>query len=75
MMVKVVSILTEYFTLFVYFNQYYYTVSGKKEATVYFDYNSRISSSIVITFIPLETGMKTPQPYLFNYLLNGLMKS
>jgi len=38
-----------------------YTVSGKKRGHVIFNYNSRIPWSISIIFIPLETGMNTPQ--------------
>jgi len=38
-----------------------YTVSGKKRGHVIFNYKSRIPWSISIIFIPLETGMNTPQ--------------
>jgi len=55
-------------------NVSYYTVSGKKRGHVIFDYNSRISWSIFIIFIPLETGMNTPQSHVI-YLLKILMTS
>ena len=38
------------------------------------DYNYRISWLIFINFVPLETGMNTPQSHVI-YLLNGLMTS
>ena len=36
-----------------------YTVSGKKRGYVIFNYNSRIFWSILIIFVPLETGVNT----------------
>jgi len=51
-----------------------YTVSGKKRGHVIFNYNSRISWSIFIICVPLETGMNTLQLYVI-YLLKCLMSS
>jgi len=45
----------------------YYTVSGKKRGHVIFNYNSRISWSIFIIFVPLETGMNTLNNVKFTY--------
>ena len=42
--------------------------------TCIFNYNSRISWSIFIIFVPLETGMNTLQLYVI-YLLKCLMTS
>ena len=39
-----------------------YTVSGNKRGDLIFNYNSRISWSIFIIFVPLKTGMNTLQP-------------
>ena len=50
-----------------------YTVSGKKRPVI-FNYNSRIPWSIFIIFIPLETGMNTPQLHII-YLLKIFMTS
>jgi len=50
-----------------------YTVSGKR-GHVIFNYNSRISWSIFIIFILLETGMNTPQLHVI-YLLKIFMTS
>ena len=41
--------------------QSFYTPCPKKRGHVIFNYNSRIPWSISIIFIPLETGMNTPQ--------------
>jgi len=46
----------------------------EKRCHIIFDYNSGISWSICIVFIPLETGMNTPQSHVI-YLLNSLMMS
>jgi len=46
----------------------------RKKGHVIFDYNSRISRSIFIIFIPLETGMNTPQSLVI-YLLKIFMTS
>ena len=51
-----------------------YTVSRKKRGHVIFNYNSRISWSIFIIFVPLETGINTLQLYVI-YLLKCLMMS
>jgi len=51
-----------------------YTVSGKKRGHVIFNYNSRILWSIFIIFIPLETGMNTPQLHVI-YLLKIFVTS
>ena len=51
-----------------------YTVSGKKRGHVIFNYNSRISRSIFIIFVPLKTGMNTLQLCVI-YLLKCLMTS
>ena len=37
------------------------TVFRKKTPTYIFDYNSRVSLSIFILFVPLKRGMNTPQ--------------
>ena len=50
-----------------------YTVSEKR-GHVIFDYNSRTSWSIFYNFLPLETGMNTPQSRVI-YLLKILMTS
>jgi len=50
-----------------------YTVSGKKGHDI-FNYKSRIPWSIFIIFIPLETGMNTPQSRVI-YLLKIFMTS
>ena len=42
----------------------------KKRGHVIFNYNSRISRSIFIIFIPFETGMNTLQLYVI-YLVNA----
>jgi len=52
----------------------YYTVSGKKRGQVIFNYNSRTPWSIFIIFIPLETGVNTPQICVI-YLLKIFMTS
>ena len=46
----------------------------KKRGHVIFNYNSRIPWSIFIIFIPLETGMNTPQLPVI-YLLKIFMMS
>ena len=46
----------------------------KKRGHVIFNYNSRIPWSIFIIFIPLETGMNTPQLHVI-YLLKIFMTS
>jgi len=51
-----------------------YTPCPKKRGHVIFNYNSRIPWSIFIIFIPLETGMNTPQ-LLVIYLLKIFMTS
>ena len=50
-----------------------YTMSGKS-CDVISDNNFRISWSIFIFFVPLETEVNTPQSHVI-YLLNGLMTS
>jgi len=51
-----------------------YTVSGKKRGHVIFNYNSGISWSIFIIFVPLKTGMNTLQLFVI-YLLKCSMTS
>ena len=46
----------------------------KKRGHAIFNYNSRISWSIFIIFVPLETGMNTLQQYVI-YLLKCSMTS
>jgi len=50
-----------------------YTLSGKRCHFI-LDYNSAISWSTFIIFVPLETKMNTPQSCVI-YLLKGLMTS
>jgi len=51
-----------------------YTVSGKKGATLFSTITLAFLGGFLIIFIPLETGMKTPQTHVI-YLLNGSMTS
>jgi len=55
------------------FNEHSTPCPGKKCHFI-FDYNSRISCSIFILFVPMETGMNTPKSYVI-CLLNCLMTS
>jgi len=50
------------------------TLCPEKRCHFIFDYNSRISWSIIIFFAPVETRMNTPQSYVIS-LLNSLMMS
>jgi len=50
------------------------TPCPEKRGHVIFNYNSRISWSIFIIFIPLETGMNTAQLHVI-YLLKIFMTS
>ena len=52
----------------------YYTVFHKNTYFVIFDYNCRISWSIIIILAPGETEMNTTQYHVI-YLLNCLMTS
>jgi len=45
----------------------------KKRRHVIFDYNSRLSWWIFISFLPLETGMNTAQLYVIYLLLDDVI--